>query len=82
MQIWDMLSILVLLVTLCIGAYFVLIFMAGGALGMFLGILVGAVIDRAVTIALELPDPILRKQHWQRAATSHPIGLAAPIARR
>jgi predicted nucleic acid-binding protein len=34
----------------------------------------GAALDRAVTIALELPDPILRKQHWQRAARSHPIG--------
>ena len=38
------------------------------------GGLSGVAIDRAVTITSDLPDPILRKQHWQRAAASHPIG--------
>jgi len=46
------------------------------------GGLAGAVIDRAVTITLELPDPILRQQHWQRAAASHPIGDLDSIGSR
>jgi predicted nucleic acid-binding protein len=33
-----------------------------------------AMIDRAVVITLELPDQTLRRQHWQRAAATHPIG--------
>jgi ATP-dependent 26S proteasome regulatory subunit len=42
----------------------------------------GAAIDRAVTIALDLPDPHLRRQHWQRAAHSHPIGDLNSISNR
>ena len=42
----------------------------------------GAPIDRAVTIALELPDPALRKRHWQRAAASHPIGDLDSVGQR
>jgi predicted nucleic acid-binding protein len=37
------------------------------------GGLIGAAIDRAITITLDLPDVVLRRQHWQRAAASHPI---------
>jgi predicted nucleic acid-binding protein len=46
------------------------------------GGLSGAAIDQAVTITLELPDPNLRQQHWQRAAHSHAIGDLNSISNR
>ena len=47
-----------------------------GPIGVVLsktGGLIGAAIERAITITLDLPDPALRYQHWQHAAQSHPI---------
>lgn len=47
-----------------------------GPIGVVLsktGGLIGAAVERAITITLDLPDPALRHQHWQRATQFYPI---------
>ncbi len=37
------------------------------------GGLIGSAVERAIMITLDLPDRMLRHQHWQRMAQPHPI---------
>ena len=56
-----------------------------GPIGVVLsktGGLIGTAVERAITITLDLPDPELRHQHWQRAAQSHPILDIAAMGNR
>jgi SpoVK/Ycf46/Vps4 family AAA+-type ATPase len=56
-----------------------------GPIGLVLsktGGLVGAAVEQAITITLDLPDPQMRHQHWQRAAQSRPIKDIADLADR
>jgi hypothetical protein len=56
-----------------------------GPLGLVLGRtggLVGAAVEQAITITLELPGPDLRAQHWQNAAGSDSIQEIGALADR
>ena len=46
------------------------------------GGLIGRAVESAITLTLDLPDAMLRREHWQRLARSHPIQDIQTLADR
>lgn len=56
-----------------------------GPLGVILGKqggINGPNVERALTLALEMPDFKLRRQHWQRSLSTHPVSNLETISER